>query len=159
MFQPGADLRILIMNVEAFSSGDGPSFAHKFLSSHPKSMIAIDEATTIKTHTTNGNRPLSNCVLGHMAPRSHCALRPRQSHGQLPELSPGFPQKRAGALIQTAQHTPLHFTGLKCYGRVSADTWGKLKGHTRHIRHCDSPTHSQGYQKSLLLEQLPWSKI
>jgi len=53
LFQPGADLRILIMNVEAFSSGDGPSFAHKFLSAHPKSMIAIDEATTIKTHTTN----------------------------------------------------------------------------------------------------------
>ena len=53
LFEPGADLRILIMNVEAFSSGDGPSFAHKFLSSHPKSMIAIDEATTIKTHTTN----------------------------------------------------------------------------------------------------------
>jgi SNF2 family DNA or RNA helicase len=53
LFEPGADLRILIMNVEAFSSGDGPSFAHKFLSAHPKSMIAIDEATTIKTHTTN----------------------------------------------------------------------------------------------------------
>jgi SNF2 family DNA or RNA helicase len=53
LFQPGSDLRILIMNVEAFSSGDGPKFAHKFLSAHPKSMIAIDEATTIKTHTTN----------------------------------------------------------------------------------------------------------
>ncbi len=53
LFKPGSDLRILIMNVEAFSSGDGPKFAHKFLSAHPKSMIAIDEATTIKTHTTN----------------------------------------------------------------------------------------------------------
>jgi len=53
LFEPGSDLRILIMNVEAFSSGDGPKFAHKFLSAHPKSMIAIDEATTIKTHTTN----------------------------------------------------------------------------------------------------------
>jgi len=53
LFQPGSDLRILIMNVEAFSSGDGTAFAYKFLSAHPKSMVAIDEATTIKTPTTN----------------------------------------------------------------------------------------------------------
>jgi SNF2 family DNA or RNA helicase len=53
LFQPGADLRILIMNVESFSSGDGPAFAYKFLAAHPKSMVAIDEATTIKTPTTN----------------------------------------------------------------------------------------------------------
>ena len=52
LFKPGTDLRVLIMNVEAFSSGDGPSFAYKFLSAHPKSMVAIDEATTIKTPTT-----------------------------------------------------------------------------------------------------------
>jgi SNF2 family DNA or RNA helicase len=53
LFQPGSDLRILIMNVESFSSGDGASFAYKFLLAHPKSMIAIDEATTIKTPTSN----------------------------------------------------------------------------------------------------------
>ena len=39
------------MNVESFSSGDGAAFAYKFLSCH-KSMIAIDEATTIKTPTS-----------------------------------------------------------------------------------------------------------
>jgi SNF2 family DNA or RNA helicase len=53
LFESGADLRILIMNVESFSSGDGASFAYKFLLAHPKSMIAIDEATTIKTPTSN----------------------------------------------------------------------------------------------------------
>jgi SNF2 family DNA or RNA helicase len=53
LFESGTDLRILIMNVESFSSGDGASFAYKFLSAHPKSMIAIDEATTIKTPTSN----------------------------------------------------------------------------------------------------------
>ena len=53
MFEKGSDLRILIMNVESFSSGDGAKFAYKFLSAHPKSMIAIDEATTIKTPTSN----------------------------------------------------------------------------------------------------------
>ena len=53
LFKPGSDFRILIMNVEAFSSGKGAQFAYKFLSAHPKSMVAIDEATTIKTPTTN----------------------------------------------------------------------------------------------------------
>ncbi len=53
LFESGADLRILIMNVESFSSGNGSEFAHKFLSAHPKSMVAIDESTTIKTPTSN----------------------------------------------------------------------------------------------------------
>ena len=52
LFETGTDLHILIMNVEAFSSGNGTEFARKFLSCH-KAMIAIDESTTIKTHTSN----------------------------------------------------------------------------------------------------------
>ena len=40
-------LHILIMNVEAFSTEKGFSYAEKFLTSH-KSMMAIDESTTIK---------------------------------------------------------------------------------------------------------------
>ena len=58
LFEKGSDLRILIMNVESFSSGDGPNFAYKFLSAHPKSMVAIDEATTIKTPTTNRTKSI-----------------------------------------------------------------------------------------------------
>jgi len=58
LFESGSDLRILIMNVESFSSGDGADFAYKFLSAHPKSMIAIDEATTIKTPTSNRTRKI-----------------------------------------------------------------------------------------------------
>ena len=58
LFESGSDLRILIMNVESFSSGDGASFAYKFLSAHPKSMVAIDEATTIKTPTTNRTKSI-----------------------------------------------------------------------------------------------------
>ena len=49
LFETGTDLHILIMNVEAFSTKKGLDFAAKFLASH-KSMIAIDEATTIKIH-------------------------------------------------------------------------------------------------------------
>ena len=51
LFETGTEFHILIMNVEAFSSADGPMFAKKFLSSH-NAMIAIDESTTIKTPTT-----------------------------------------------------------------------------------------------------------
>ena len=52
LFETGTDFHILIMNVESFSSGNGTEFAYKFLSCH-KSMIAIDESTTIKTPTSN----------------------------------------------------------------------------------------------------------
>ena len=55
LFEPGVDFHILIMNVEAFSSGNGTEFAKKFLSCH-KSMIAIDESTTIKTPSSNRTR-------------------------------------------------------------------------------------------------------
>ena len=51
LFKNEIDFHILIMNVESFSSGDGAAFAYKFLSCH-KTMIAIDEATTIKTPTS-----------------------------------------------------------------------------------------------------------
>ena len=51
MFDTGIEFHILIMNVEAFSSKDGPAYAYKFLASH-KTMMAIDESTTIKTPTT-----------------------------------------------------------------------------------------------------------
>ena len=50
LFQPGEDLHILIMNVEAFSTTKGVNFAHKFLSSH-RSLMVIDESTTIKNPT------------------------------------------------------------------------------------------------------------
>ena len=47
LFETGEDLHILIMNVEAFSTDKGTAFAKKFLRSH-KSLMAIDESTTIK---------------------------------------------------------------------------------------------------------------
>ena len=47
LFTTGAELHILIMNVEAFSTKKGVLFAHKFLSCH-NALIGIDESTTIK---------------------------------------------------------------------------------------------------------------
>ena len=47
MFSTGAELHILIMNVEAFSTKKGLQYAHKFLSSHD-ALMGVDESTTIK---------------------------------------------------------------------------------------------------------------
>jgi len=47
LFKSSEDLHILIMNVEAFSTKKGKLFAWKFLNCH-RSMMAIDESTTIK---------------------------------------------------------------------------------------------------------------
>ena len=47
LFRAGVDLRILIMNVEAFSTKKGLEFAKKFLNCH-SAMVAVDESTTIK---------------------------------------------------------------------------------------------------------------
>ena len=47
LFKTGAELHILIMNVEAFSTKKGMQFAEKFLNSH-KTLMGIDESTTIK---------------------------------------------------------------------------------------------------------------
>jgi SNF2 family DNA or RNA helicase len=47
LFSTGAELHVLIMNVEAFSTKIGVEFAAKFLASH-KTLMGIDESTTIK---------------------------------------------------------------------------------------------------------------
>ena len=67
LFEQGLDFHILIMNVEAFSSGNGAEFAYKFLSCH-KAMIAIDESTTIKTPTSNRTKNI-------LALRNHAKYR------------------------------------------------------------------------------------
>ena len=47
LFSTGAELHVLIMNVEAFSTKKGVEFAAKFLASHT-TLMGIDESTTIK---------------------------------------------------------------------------------------------------------------
>lgn len=44
------DLKILVMNVEAFSTKRGYDYAQKFLYMNPKTFMAIDESTVIKNH-------------------------------------------------------------------------------------------------------------
>ena len=50
LFEIETALHILIMNVEALSTEKGVKFAQKFMNSH-KTLMAIDESTTIKTPT------------------------------------------------------------------------------------------------------------
>ena len=57
LFTTGAELHILIMNVEAFSTKKGVLFAHKFLSCH-NALIGIDESTTIKNPTAKRTKSI-----------------------------------------------------------------------------------------------------
>ena len=64
LFEPGEDLHILIMNVDAFSTSKGVEFAAKFLRCH-RTMMAIDESTTIKN--PDAKRTKHICSLGEYA--------------------------------------------------------------------------------------------
>ena len=64
LFETGEDLHILIMNVEAFSTEKGTMFAKKFLRSH-KSLVAIDESTTIKNPKAKRTKNITD--LSHLA--------------------------------------------------------------------------------------------
>jgi SNF2 family DNA or RNA helicase len=50
MFGVTEDLKVLVMNIEAFSTDKGTKFAQRFLNAH-NSFFAVDESTTIKGHT------------------------------------------------------------------------------------------------------------
>ena len=47
LFAEGEELRILIMNVESFSTPKGTAFAYKFISAY-STLMTVDESTTIK---------------------------------------------------------------------------------------------------------------
>ena len=64
LFKIDYDLHILIMNVEAFSTKKGLEFATKFLNCH-KTIMAIDESTTIKTPTAKRTKAI--LALGGLA--------------------------------------------------------------------------------------------
>ena len=55
MFEVTEDLKILIMNIEAFSTPKGATFAKRFLFVH-NAMMAIDESTTIKNHSAKRSK-------------------------------------------------------------------------------------------------------
>ena len=60
-------LKLILMNVEAFSTKKGVAFAEKFLKTH-KAMFAIDESTTIKNHKAKRTKTI--CAL-----REHAKCR------------------------------------------------------------------------------------
>jgi len=64
LFEIETALHILIMNVEALSTEKGVKFAQKFMNSH-KTLMAIDESTTIKTPTAKRTKNIID--LGEMA--------------------------------------------------------------------------------------------
>ena len=92
LFKSGTHLNILIMNVESFSSGNGAEFAYKFLSAHPKSMVAIDESTTIKTPTSNRTKNIiklsDHCKYRRILTGSPVAKSPLDLYSQCQFLDP-----------------------------------------------------------------------
>jgi len=59
LFEIETALHILVMNVEALSTDKGVKFASKFINSH-KTIMAIDESTTIKTPTAQRTKNIIN---------------------------------------------------------------------------------------------------
>jgi SNF2 family DNA or RNA helicase len=55
LFTVTEDLKILVMNVEAFSTPKGTAFAKRFLLVH-NALMAVDESTTIKTPTSTRSK-------------------------------------------------------------------------------------------------------
>ncbi len=64
LFEPGEDLHIIIMNVDAFSTSKGVEFAAKFLRCH-RTLMAVDESTTIKNPDAKRSKHI--CSLGRYA--------------------------------------------------------------------------------------------
>jgi len=66
LFDGGADLKVLIMNIEAFSTNKGLDFAHSFLNIFlGKALIGIDESTTIKNPTAKRTKNI--LTIGNLA--------------------------------------------------------------------------------------------
>ena len=66
LFDDKGDLKILIMNVEAFSTTKGLDFAHSFLNIFlGKALIGIDESTTIKNPTAKRTKNI--LTIGNLA--------------------------------------------------------------------------------------------
>ena len=66
LFDGGADLKVLIMNIEAFSTNKGLDFANSFLNIFlGKALIGIDESTTIKNPTAKRTKNI--LTIGNLA--------------------------------------------------------------------------------------------
>lgn len=91
LFDVSEDLKILIMNVEAFSTARGTSFAKRFLLAHD-AFMAIDESTTIKGHTASRSKNAVKVGLGarfrRIATGSPVTKSPMDLYQQCEFLSP-----------------------------------------------------------------------
>ena len=66
LFDGGADLKVLIMNIEAFSTSKGLDFAKRFLNIFVgKALLGIDESTTIKNPTAKRTKNI--LTIGNLA--------------------------------------------------------------------------------------------
>ena len=91
LFETGEDLHILIMNIEAFSTEKGLSFAKKFLASH-KSLMVVDESTVIKNpkakRTKNILSVANSCKFRRIMTGSPVTKNPLDLYSQCNFLDP-----------------------------------------------------------------------
>jgi SNF2 family DNA or RNA helicase len=91
LFEVTEDLKILVMNIEALSSGTGTKFANRFVTYHDTMMI-IDESTTIKTHnsarTKNAEKVGKTARYKRIATGSPVTKSPLDLYSQCLFLSP-----------------------------------------------------------------------
>ena len=64
LFTVTEDLKILVMNIEAFSTAKGTAYARRFLLVH-NAMMAVDESTTIKTPGSARSKNTEKSALAH----------------------------------------------------------------------------------------------
>jgi len=117
LFTVTEDLKILIMNVEAFSTPKGATYAKRFLLAHD-AMMAVDESTTIKGHTAQRSKSIVKVGLGAKYRRimtgSPVTKSPMDLYQQCEFLSPNclnvasYYAFQARYSITVERHMPLH---------------------------------------------------
>ena len=126
LFEIETALHILVMNVEAFSTDKGVKFAAKFLNSH-KTLMAVDESTTVKTPTatktkTRTRTQTKSKTTTKTAPKSKTVTKPapksKTTAKSAPKRKPFDAQKRGpgrpkGSTKTTAKSAPKTNNTLK----------------------------------------------
>ena len=144
LFKTGHELHILVMNVEALSTDKGKLFAAKFLRSH-KSMIAIDESTTIKNPKAKRTKNILSlgdiCKYRRIMTGSPVTRNPLDLYSQCEFLNPNLLQFTSYYAFRNryAEMKTIHvhgrsvdvvhkFQNLKLYEQMKKQAFATLNG-------------------------------
>ena len=127
LFEITEDLKILVMNIEAFSTQKGAKFAQRFLFVH-EAMMAIDESTTIKTpgslRSKNTEKTGKNAKFRRILTGSPVTKSPMDLYQQCAFLS-------HGCLDSPSYYSFQARYALTVEKRVSTHSFKKIVGYQR----------------------------